>query len=91
MYREIIPVPSLMWKLVVQESTGAYAAFIGVNDPRFRWPSRSICNPDHCASKRWLDFNVKDMDRGYIYCCNESELRKMVPHVPFVTRGAKEL
>ena len=68
-----VPVPALLWKLVVDKSRFKGIVFIGVNDPHHPNVEKRgyiICKDICDQTSSWFDgWDRFKVPRGYIYCC----------------------
>nr|AAN86143.1 duplex-specific nuclease [Paralithodes camtschaticus] len=79
--KEVVPVPSLTWKVVYEESSSKAAAIVGINNPHITTAPSPLCS-DLCSSLTWIDFNLDDLAHGYTYCCAVDDLRQAIPYIP---------
>ncbi|XP_071442883.1 uncharacterized protein [Hetaerina americana] len=84
-----IEVPAVYWKVALDRRSGRAAAFVGVNNPHLASvPEDLVFCESVCESIRWLKWRSTDIIKGYSYCCEVEELRKVVKNIPeFETTG----
>jgi len=70
--KEYIPAPLYYWKVLQDKSTNTAAAFIGLNDPHETSVPLELCT-NRCAEMSWVDWEMTDLDGGYMYCCDLEE------------------
>jgi hypothetical protein len=78
-----IPVPKLFWKAVYDPKTQAGTVFVGINNPYENKPQGDylICN-DVCSKISWLQWDEKEVEKGYSYCCDVNDFRSTVKTLP---------
>jgi len=76
-----VPAPQYYWKVVQDQSTNTAVAFIGSNDPHASRVPLELC-PNRCGEMSWVDWNVSDLDSGYMYCCAVEDAVKAIPAIP---------
>ena len=81
-----IPVPKFYWKVVYDPKSQAGVAFVGINNPYVSDPRGDyiICN-DVCSKLSWLQWDQKDIKKGYSYCCEVNDFRSTVKFLPQFT------
>ncbi|PSN51507.1 hypothetical protein C0J52_00719 [Blattella germanica] len=85
-----VPVPALLWKLVLDKSTQRGIVFVGVNDPHPSGRRRSVICKDVCdATTSWfVGWDRHKVPRGLIYCCTVDDFAsKSGIKIPFRVRG----
>ncbi|KAJ9590454.1 hypothetical protein L9F63_016513 [Diploptera punctata] len=81
-----LPVPKVYWKVVYNSKTREGIAFIGINNPYVTNPSADyIFCTDVCSRVSWLQWDQKDIKKGYSYCCDVNDFRKTVKTLPQFT------
>ena len=72
-----VPVPALLWKLVVDKSRNKGIVFIGVNDPHHPNVEKRgyiVCKDVSEQTTSWFDgWDRFKVPRGYVYCCSVSD------------------
>jgi len=76
-----VPAPKYYWKVVQDPMTNTAVAFIGSNDPHVTSAPLELC-PNRCAEMPWVDWNLSDLDSGYMYCCSVEDAVKAIPAIP---------
>lgn len=71
----MLTVPKYYWKIVYRKTTRSGIGFIGVNNPY----SNNVSEYDRicrriCHSLDWITFDVTDVKKGYVICCDMDEL-----------------
>jgi hypothetical protein len=81
-----IPVPKLFWKAVYDPKSQAGIVFVGINNPYVSNPQGDylICT-DVCSKISWVNWDQKNVKRGYSYCCEVDEFRSKVNYLPQFT------
>uniref|UniRef100_A0A6M2DWU0 Putative alkaline nuclease n=1 Tax=Xenopsylla cheopis TaxID=163159 RepID=A0A6M2DWU0_XENCH len=80
-----LPVPKIYYKIIYQPKTKLGVVLIGVNNP---YASLDEIRKDYIycsdiiSKLDWLDFDSKDLKRGYTYACDLNEFFKAVPNAP---------
>ena len=90
-----VPAHKYYWKVVQDPMTNTAVAFIGSNDPCHISPlgavSKQVTCPivilvlyftPRCAEMPWVDWNLSDLDSGYMYCCSVEDAVKAIPAIP---------
>ena len=54
--------------------------FIGLNDPHESEAPLELC-PNRCAEMAWVDWEMTDLDGGYMYCCDLQEAATVFPGI----------
>ncbi|GFG38327.1 hypothetical protein Cfor_01738 [Coptotermes formosanus] len=87
-----IPVPKLFWKVVYEPKSENGVVFVGTNNPYLPDPQGDylICN-DVCSKISWLQWDQKDTEKGYSYCCDVDDFRSTVKTLPQFTRANVKL
>ena len=75
-----VPAPLYFWKVLLDRETNTAAAFIGLNDPHSRRAPVELC-PNRCAEMSWVDWEMTDLDGGYMYCCELQEAAAAFPTI----------
>jgi hypothetical protein len=78
-----IPVPKLFWKAVYDPKSHAGVVFVGINNPYVSDPQRDylICT-DVCSKISWIQWDQKNITKGYSYCCEVDDFRSTVKTLP---------
>merc|ERR1712066_475910 len=86
-YREIflyndvyIPAPRYYWKVLQDQTTDTATVFIGLNDPHTTFTPLELCS-NKCAEMSWVDWEMSDLDGGYMYCCDLQEAAQVFPEI----------
>jgi len=81
-----IPVPKLFWKAVYDPKSQAGVVFVGINNPHVSDPKGDylICT-DVCSKISWVNWDQKNIKRGYSYCCEVDDFRSTVKTLPQFT------
>jgi hypothetical protein len=81
-----IPVPKFYWKAVYDPKSQAGVVFVGINNPYLSNPQGDylICN-DVCSRLSWLQWDQKNIEKGYSYCCDVDDFRSTVKTLPQFT------
>ncbi|KAF5286013.1 hypothetical protein FQR65_LT13010 [Abscondita terminalis] len=78
-----IPVPKYLWKVVYNEATQEGIALIAINNPFLKSVSaHDIICPNICDEYYWDSPAFKTIHKGYLFCCNVMELKRVVPTIP---------
>jgi len=80
-----VPVPKYYWKVLLDPKDNSAVVFIGLNDPHAEKPEL-LC-PNRCGEIPWVDWDVSDVLRGYMYCCDVDSARKAIPAIPQFQSG----
>ena len=81
LYKEkYVPAPRLFWKVLQDKETNTAAVFIGLNDPHSSLAPLELC-PNRCAEMAWVDWEMTDLDGGYMYCCDLQEAAAVFPEI----------
>ena len=75
-----VPAPRLFWKVLRETESNTAAVFIGLNDPHESRAPLELC-PNRCAEMAWVDWEMTDLDGGYMYCCDLQEAAAVLPEV----------
>jgi hypothetical protein len=83
-----IPVPKFYWKYVYNPKSQAGVVFVGINKPYVSDPQGDylICT-DVCSQISWVNWDQKNITKGYSYCCEVEDFRstvKTLPHFPVI-------
>jgi hypothetical protein len=84
-----IPVPKLFWKAVYDLKSQEGVVFVGINNPHVSdlQGDYLICN-DVCSKISWVQWDQKNITKGYSYCCEVDVFRSTVKYLPqFPVRG----
>lgn len=80
-----IPVPKIFYKILIEEVTGNGIAIIGVNNVHATLAeiqeSYIFCN-DIAAGINWINWDIHNIARGYMYACEVNEFAAVVGHLP---------
>ena len=78
-----IPVPKFYWKAVYDPKSQAGVVFVGINNPYVSDPQGDylICT-DVCSKISWIQWDQKNIKRGYSYCCEVDDFRSKVKTLP---------
>jgi hypothetical protein len=78
-----IPVPKFYWKAVYDPKSQAGVVFVGINNPYVSNPQGDylICT-DVCSKISWIQWDQKNIKRGYSYCCEVNDFRSKVKTLP---------
>jgi hypothetical protein len=78
-----IPVPKFYWKAVYDPKSQAGVVFVGINNPYVSDPQGDylICT-DVCSRISWVEWDQKNIKKGYTYCCEVDEFRSKVKTLP---------
>jgi hypothetical protein len=78
-----IPVPKFYWKAVYDPKSQAGVVFVGINNPYVVNPQEDylICN-DVCSNITWVNWDQKNIKKGYSYCCKVDDFRSKVKFLP---------
>ena len=81
--KKSIPVPKLFWKAVYDPKSQAGVVFVGINNPYVSDPKGDylICI-DVCSKMSWVNWDQKNITRGYSYCCEVDDFRSTVKTLP---------
>jgi len=81
-----IPVPKFYWKAVYDPKSQAGVVFVGVNNPYVSNPQADyfICT-DVCSKISWVNWDQKNIKRGYSYCCEVGDFNSTVKFLPQFT------
>ncbi|XP_076061437.1 salivary endonuclease-like [Oratosquilla oratoria] len=86
--KKLVPVPRLMWKVILEEDTGRAVALVGLNNPHATKLEKAdkLC-ADICDQVSWVDWRRENFAGGYMYCCRPGDLHLRVPHAPALTNA----
>ena len=78
-----IPVPKFFWKAVYDPKSQAGVVFVGINNPYVSNPQGDylICT-DVCSNVSWIQWDQKNIKKGYSYCCEVDDFRSKVKTLP---------
>jgi hypothetical protein len=78
-----IPVPKFYWKAVYDPKSQAGVVFVGINNPYVSDPQGDylICT-DVCSKISWVNWDQKNIKKGYSYCCEVGDFRSTVKFLP---------
>jgi hypothetical protein len=78
-----IPVPKFYWKSVYDPKSQAGVVFVGINNPYVSdlQGDYLICK-DVCSKISWVNWDQKNIKRGYSYCCEVDDFRSTVKFLP---------
>jgi hypothetical protein len=81
-----IPVPKLFWKAVYDPKSHAGVVFVGINNPYVSdlQGDYLICI-DVCSKISWVNWDQKNIEKGYSYCCEVDDFRSTVKYLPQFT------
>jgi len=80
-----VPVPKYYWKVLQDPNDMSAVVFIGLNDPHAKNP-KPLC-PNRCGELSWVDWDISDVPKGYMYCCDVEAARKAIPAIPQFEAG----
>lgn len=72
----MIMVPKYFWKIVHHKTSKTGFGFVGINNPYLEEvppETYKICD-DICYTLDWITFDVSDVEKGYVFCCDMNEL-----------------
>jgi len=69
---QYIPAPLYYWKVLQDKTRNTAVAFLGLNDPHEKSAPIEVCQ-NRCAEMSWVDWEMTDLDGGYMYCCSLEE------------------
>lgn len=78
---EYIPAPLYYWKVLHDSVKNEAIAFLGLNDPHATQSPAPLCQ-DKCAGISWVDWNIGEIDSGFMSCCSVEELRGKISFLP---------
>ncbi|ODM90863.1 Nuclease [Orchesella cincta] len=82
-----LPAPELSWKVLRDPSRNASVAVFMINNPHLtKIPSRLIVCPDVCSQISWVTWDVKNVEKGYTYCCKMDSLKNSLPYLPEMSK-----
>jgi len=78
-----IPVPKLFWKAVYDLKSQSGVVFVGINNPHISHPQGDyrVCT-DVCSKISWVNWDQRNITRGYSYCCEVDDFRSTVKYLP---------
>jgi len=81
-----IPVPKFYWKAVYDPKRQAGVVFVGINNPYISDPQGDylICT-DGCSQISWVEWDQKNIEKGYSYCCEVFDFRSPFKFLPQFT------
>jgi hypothetical protein len=81
-----IPVQKLFWKAVYDLKSHAGVVFVGIHTPYVSEPQGDylMCN-DVCSKISWVNWDRKNIAKGYCYCCEVDDFRSTVKFLPQFT------
>lgn len=83
LYREkFVPAPEYYWKVVHDKAEGKAMAFVGWNNVFSSKQSPKLLCENVCSQWSEVDWDIENVDGGYMYCCRVQDLRKAIPYVP---------
>ena len=75
-----VPAPLYFWKVVRDPASNTAAVFLGLNDPHESRAPVELCL-NRCAEMSWVDWEMTDLDGGYMYCCDLQEAAAAFPAI----------
>ncbi|XP_031333972.1 uncharacterized protein LOC116163985 [Photinus pyralis] len=80
-----IPVPKYLWKIVYNERTREGIAFVAINNPFLDevYEDDLLCT-DICDEYNWSRANFGVIKKGYVFCCNVMDLKRVVTTIPYL-------
>eukprot|EP00095_Tigriopus_kingsejongensis_P006847 maker-scaffold176_size284796-snap-gene-0.14 protein:Tk06847 transcript:maker-scaffold176_size284796-snap-gene-0.14-mRNA-1 annotation:"duplex-specific nuclease" len=84
--KDYLPVPKYFWKVVHNPQTNHAIAFVGMNDAHLDFTPSRICS-NVCDEVPRADWDMDNLDSGYMYCCKVKDLRDTVDYVPDLSQG----
>ena len=75
-----VPAPRLFWKVLHDQHSNTAAVFIGLNDPHKSEAPPEVC-PNRCAEMSWVDWEMADLEGGYMYCCDLQAAAAAFPEI----------
>lgn len=82
LWKNSLPVPEVLWKILYDAPGKRAVVFLTVNDPFLdKTGYNYLCN-DVCDSYGWQDEHWTDSSRGLVYCCGYEEFRDAVRAAP---------
>jgi hypothetical protein len=74
-----IPVTKFYWKAVYDPKSLVGVVFVGINNPYVSKPQGDylICT-DVCSKISWINWDQKNITKGYSYCCEVEDFRSTV-------------
>ena len=82
-----VPVPKIFYKVLINRATKSGIVLIGVNNPHLTLEEIKkdyILCTDISNVVNYINWNRKDIRRGYCYACEVDEFLRVVPHIPDV-------
>lgn len=80
-----LPVPKYSWKVVQDTVSKKAIAFVTVNNPFLDSVSKEdIFCPDVCKATGWGVAAWTNAAKGYTYCCDVNDLKKVIKTIPDV-------
>ncbi|GLV38010.1 uncharacterized protein CBL_07808 [Carabus blaptoides fortunei] len=76
-----LTVPAVFWKVLHDPVTKAGIAFVGHNNPYDTTDVTMLCT-NICNKVNWLSWDAKNITAGYSYCCDVTELQRVVQEIP---------
>jgi hypothetical protein len=80
-----VPAPKYYWKVVQDPETKTAAAFIGLNDPHRNVAPLELCKNRCSEMSSWVDWEINNLDSGYMYCCSVEDAAKAIKAIPDMT------
>ena len=75
---DFVPAPKYYWKVVQDPQTKTGAAFIGLNDPHTNVAPEELCKNRCSEMGSWVDWDLTNLDSGYMYCCAVEDAAKAI-------------
>ncbi|XP_059098835.1 uncharacterized protein LOC131892971 [Tigriopus californicus] len=81
-----LPIPKYFWKVIHNPLTSEAVAFVGVNDAHLTSKPSRICS-NVCDQIAWADWDMDNLESGYMYCCTVEDLKTTVDYVPDLSKA----
>ncbi|KAM7344139.1 salivary protein Tsal1-like [Cochliomyia hominivorax] len=81
-----IEAPKYFYKILMHKKSDSAIVFVTVNNPYIEDAAKEICT-NVCKESGFLHDNFPDVTKGYTFCCELNEFKKLVPSLPEEVKG----
>ncbi|ODM94704.1 Nuclease EXOG, mitochondrial [Orchesella cincta] len=84
----VLPVPEILWKVVHDLARNASVAVFMINNPHLTEVPSSLTHCSCvCPQISWVTWDIKNIIKGYTYCCEIDSVKKLLPFLPEIKSG----
>lgn len=80
-----LTVPDVFWKVLHDPVAKTAIAFVGHNNPYDTSVAKRALCTNICDKVNWLSWDARNITAGYSYCCDVTELQRVVKQIPDIT------